>query len=77
MNILVLGDAIPRRIVPLVGDDLNALIEAGSLLMLRGTPHQIADEIQRRRDAFGYSYITVNALHLEAFAPVVELLHSR
>ncbi|GAA0613419.1 LLM class flavin-dependent oxidoreductase [Kutzneria viridogrisea] len=77
MNILVLGDSIPRWIVPLVGEDLNALIEADSLLMLRGSPHQMADEIQRRRDAFGYSYITVNALHLDRFAPVVELLHGR
>lgn len=77
MNVLVLGDAIPKPIVPLVGDDLNALIEADSLFMLRGTAHQMADEIQRRRDVFGYSYITVNALHLEAFAPVIELLDGR
>ncbi|WP_260478565.1 LLM class flavin-dependent oxidoreductase [Kibdelosporangium aridum] len=77
MNILVIGDAIPRPLVPLVGDDLNALIDADSMLMLRGTPQEMADEIQRRRDVFGYSYITVNALHLETFAPVVELLRGR
>jgi alkanesulfonate monooxygenase SsuD/methylene tetrahydromethanopterin reductase-like flavin-dependent oxidoreductase (luciferase family) len=76
MNVLVVGDAIPRPIMPLVGADLGALIAADSLLMLRGTPRQMADEIQRRRDALGYSYITVNAVHLEEFAPVVELLHA-
>lgn len=45
--------------------------------MLRGTPDRMTDEIQRRRDLLGYSYVIVNALHLERFAPVVELLHGR
>jgi hypothetical protein len=43
----------------------------------RGTPCRMADEIQRRRDLFGHSYVTVNALYLDEFAPVVELLHGR
>ncbi|WP_345499847.1 LLM class flavin-dependent oxidoreductase [Nocardia callitridis] len=77
MNILVHGDAIPPWVVPLVGDDLDALIKADSLLMLRGTPREIADELQRRRDRFGSSYITVNGYHLETFAPVVELLRDK
>lgn len=75
MNVLVVGDAIPSAITPLVGDDIRALIEAGSQQLLRGTPRQMADEIERRRDAFGYSYVVVNALYLEQFAPVVELLN--
>ena len=61
--------------VRLVGDDLHALTAADSLYLLRGTTHQMADQIQHRRDIFGYSYITVNELYLEQFAPVVELLH--
>jgi hypothetical protein len=77
MNVLVVGDSIPPGLVPLVGDDLSALIEADSVLMLRGTPRQMADEIERRRDAFGFSYITVNAMYVEEFAPVVDLLDGR
>ncbi|MEJ3653559.1 LLM class flavin-dependent oxidoreductase [Actinomycetes bacterium KLBMP 9759] len=77
LNVLVVGDTIPRPIVPIVGDDIGALIEAESLIMLRGTSRQMADEIQRRREALGYSYVTVNAMHLDTFAPVVELLAGR
>ncbi|WP_158889617.1 LLM class flavin-dependent oxidoreductase [Amycolatopsis anabasis] len=77
LNVPAIGDSIPPHIAPLVGDDLGALIEADSLYLLRGTPREMADEIQRRRDVFGYSYVTVNALYLEEFAPVVELLRGR
>ncbi len=77
MNVLIVGDAIPRRLAPLAGDDISALIAADSLSLLRGTPRQMADEIQRRRDAFGFSYIAVNELFIEQFAPVVELLAGR
>jgi hypothetical protein len=34
----------------------------------------MADELQRRRDAFGTSYVAVNAVFIEQFAPVIELL---
>ncbi|MCM6773702.1 LLM class flavin-dependent oxidoreductase [Nocardia sp. CDC159] len=77
LNVIVVGDLIPRQVVPLVGDDLHALTAADSLFVLRGTPQQMADDIQRRRDEFGHSYVTVNHLFLEQFAPVVELLHGR
>jgi alkanesulfonate monooxygenase SsuD/methylene tetrahydromethanopterin reductase-like flavin-dependent oxidoreductase (luciferase family) len=75
MEVLVVGDSIPQRLIRLVGDDLHALTAADSLYLLRGIPQQMADQIQHRRDIFGYSYITVNELYLEQFAPVVELLH--
>ncbi|KZM73499.1 LLM class flavin-dependent oxidoreductase [Nocardia terpenica] len=75
MNVLVVGDTVPPRLAPLVGDDIAALAAAGSLHLLRGTPRRMADEIQRRRDRFGFSYISVNELYLDRFAPVVELLN--
>ena len=43
-------------------------------MMLRGTPQEMADELQRRRDEFGTSYISVNSTYLEDLAPVVEML---
>jgi hypothetical protein len=43
-------------------------------MMLRGTPQQMVDEVQRRRDEFGTTYITVNATYLDDLAPVVEKL---
>ena len=39
-----------------------------------GTPDEICEELQRRRDAFGISYITVPDNAFEAFAPVVAKL---
>jgi hypothetical protein len=44
------------------------------MFLLRGTAREMADEIQRRRDQLGYTYVTLNALHMDTFAPVVELL---
>ena len=48
-----------------------------SLMLLRGTPQEMADELQRRRDDFGASYITINSAYLDELAPVVELLKGR
>jgi hypothetical protein len=42
--------------------------------MLRGSAQEMADELQLRRDAFGISYVAVNAVFIEQFAPVVKLL---
>ena len=41
---------------------------------LFGNVDTICEELQRRRDAYGISYITVGDSALEAFAPVVEKL---
>jgi hypothetical protein len=37
----------------------------------------MADELQRRRDEYGLSYVSVNGSFLELFAPVVERLAGR
>ncbi len=44
---------------------------------LAGTLDQIVEDLQRRREEYGISYVTVFAEHLEAFAPVVERLCGR
>ena len=41
---------------------------------LFGSPQAIADELERRRSAFGISYVTVPDTAMEAFAPVVAAL---
>ena len=43
-------------------------------LVLIGAVDQIVDELERRREAFGISYVTVQADALESFAPVVARL---
>jgi probable F420-dependent oxidoreductase len=77
MNILVIGDAMNPALEAIVGTDATSLIANNSLFVLTGTPHEMADEIQRRRDELGYSYLTLNGQHMDTFAPVVELLRDR
>lgn len=50
---------------------------AGSPTVLIGTAEEIADLLVAHRERFGISYYTVLEPHLEAFAPVVELLRGR
>jgi len=45
--------------------------------MLRGSTTQMADELQRRGDTLGVSYVSVNAESYEQLAPVVDLHSGR
>jgi len=75
--IFVVGDEAPPWALSFLQTDMDTLIAQDSLRILRGTPRQMADELQRRRDDLGISYSSVNALFLEEFAPVIELLDGR
>lgn len=77
MNLVAIGDEMSPGLQAIVGTDVTSLTAGNSLLVLTGTPREMADEIQRRRDDLGCSYITLNALHIDTFAPVVELLGDR
>jgi probable F420-dependent oxidoreductase len=72
--IFVVGDEAPPWVVRFTGADMATLIARDSLMILRGSPAQMAEELQRRRDTLGVSYFSVNATFIEQFAPVVELL---
>lgn len=72
--IFVVGDEAPPWVQRFLQADFATLVERDSLLILRGSPRQMADELLRRRDEIGVSYISVNAAFCEQFAPVVELL---
>lgn len=37
-----------------------------------GSVEQIADQVLRNRDRYGFTYYTVHASHMDAFAPVIE-----
>lgn len=74
INIFVVGDDVPPQAARYIGADAAALAAADSLTMLRGSVGQMADELQRRRDLLGTSYVTVSAAFSEELAPVVEKL---
>jgi len=75
--VFVVGDEAPPWTLRFTGADMATLTAHDSLLILRGTPRQMADELLRRRDDVGISYSSVNAEFLEEFAPVIELLDGR
>ncbi|GAA1305900.1 LLM class flavin-dependent oxidoreductase [Pseudonocardia xinjiangensis] len=77
MNLFVVGTEVPPWTQSFVGADAATLIEHDSLVMLRGSTTEMADELQRRRDALGVSYISVNGAFFEQLAPVVERLAGR
>lgn len=77
MNVFVIGDEVPAWIERFLGADAATMIAHDSLTILRGSAQEMADELQRRREAFGTSYIAVNAAFIDQFAPVVELLTGR
>jgi probable F420-dependent oxidoreductase len=75
--IFVVGDEAPPWVERFTGSDMTTLIERDSLMILRGGPDQMAEELQRRRETLGISYFSVNATFIEEFAPVVDRLTGR
>lgn len=76
-NVFVVGDDAPDWVTQFVGADMKTLIEHDSLEILRGTEQQMVDELQRRRDELGISYVSVAGQYMEQFAPVVARLAGR
>lgn len=74
MTLFAVGDQIPAEVERYVGVDAATLISHDSLALLRGSTRQMADELLRRRDQLGVSYIIVQDGYVEQLAPVVELL---
>jgi alkanesulfonate monooxygenase SsuD/methylene tetrahydromethanopterin reductase-like flavin-dependent oxidoreductase (luciferase family) len=74
LNVFVVGDEVPPWIQGFLGADAATLIERDSLVMLRGSVSDMADELRRRGDEIGISYVIVNAAYMEQLAPVARLL---
>jgi alkanesulfonate monooxygenase SsuD/methylene tetrahydromethanopterin reductase-like flavin-dependent oxidoreductase (luciferase family) len=72
--IFVVGDEAPPWVARFLQADVSTMIAHDSLQLLRGSPREMADELERRRETLGISYFSVNAAFGSQFAPVVELL---
>jgi alkanesulfonate monooxygenase SsuD/methylene tetrahydromethanopterin reductase-like flavin-dependent oxidoreductase (luciferase family) len=77
MSLFVVGDHFPPQAAQYIGASPAELVAADSLALLRGSVQEMADELQRRRDLLGVSYITVSAAFSEQLAPVAEKLTGR
>jgi alkanesulfonate monooxygenase SsuD/methylene tetrahydromethanopterin reductase-like flavin-dependent oxidoreductase (luciferase family) len=78
MNLVMVGDTpIAPEIVKVLGLDADKLIASNAVSVLRGTVDEMCDELQRRRESLGVSYITVSEPMMEQFAPVAYALDGR
>jgi probable F420-dependent oxidoreductase len=59
------------------GGDARAMAAAGGIAFLLGTPDEIAGTLLRRRATYGVSYVAVNSVFAETFAPVIDRLRNR
>ena len=64
----ITAEAVSKR-TGLSGEELTRFPHAAV-----GSVDQICEELIRRREEYGFSYITVGDAHLEAFLPIVERL---
>jgi probable F420-dependent oxidoreductase len=66
--------AVPDWVSRMVGGDPRAMAAAGGVGFLTGSTTAMMDTLRRRRDTLGISYIAVNAMFMEQFAPIVDKL---
>jgi alkanesulfonate monooxygenase SsuD/methylene tetrahydromethanopterin reductase-like flavin-dependent oxidoreductase (luciferase family) len=74
INLMAVGHQVPRFIATQMRLSADDLARAGAVSALVGTPDEMCDTLQRRRDQLGISYILVADELMEVLAPVVERL---
>jgi alkanesulfonate monooxygenase SsuD/methylene tetrahydromethanopterin reductase-like flavin-dependent oxidoreductase (luciferase family) len=75
MNLFAVGDDVPVHAAQATGAAPDELVAADSLVLLRGgSTTALAEELQRRRERIGVSYVLVNAEFMTQLAPVVDAL---
>ncbi len=77
LNLMMVGEQMPRWIAAQFGADAAALSRSGAIPVLTGTTDAMCDTLERRRETLGISYIIVSDELMEALAPVVERLAGR
>ena len=64
--------ALAEALAPAFRVEPEAVLESGAVLV--GTEDEIADQLHRRREEWGLSYVVVGADNVDEFAPVVAKL---
>jgi len=77
LNLMAVGDQVPRWISSQMGMTAAGLAEAGAVSAVVGTADQMCETLLRRRETLGISYVAVGDELMEAFAPVVHRLAGR
>jgi alkanesulfonate monooxygenase SsuD/methylene tetrahydromethanopterin reductase-like flavin-dependent oxidoreductase (luciferase family) len=76
LHVSVIGDTVAPFMAP-PDTDPAALRAADSLAILPDDPAAAAEELQRRREEIGFSYVVVGAVFADALAPVLAELAGR
>ena len=74
INLMAVGDQVPRWIAGQLGLTAQQLAEAGSVAAIIGTTAEMCDQLVQRRAKLGLSYVLVSDEFMDLFAPVVERL---
>lgn len=76
-EVIAVGTELQPGTEQITGADAATVRASDSLSVLLGDDAAVIDELQRRRDTIGASYIAVRAECMEAAAPAVEALAGR
>ena len=76
-NLSAVGDDIPDWLQQRMGLTVDKLLATGAASYLRGSPAEMAETLQRRREVTGVSYVCAGVDNADRLAPVVELLKGR
>jgi probable F420-dependent oxidoreductase len=74
MNLMAVGDQVPRYVAMQYRLTAQALGEAGAATALVGSVEQMCETLIARRERLGISYFMVGDELMDAFAPVVQRL---
>lgn len=73
-NLSAVGDDIPAWLEERMGLTVDKLLATGAASHLRGTPAEMAETLQRRREVTGVSYVCAGVDNADRLAPLLELL---
>jgi probable F420-dependent oxidoreductase len=77
LNLMAVGDRVPRFVSSQMGLDAAGLAAAGSVAAVTGSTEEMCETLLRRRERLGFSYLLVADELMDALAPVVERLAGR
>ena len=77
VNLAAVGDRLHPWTAQRFGVTLEQLQAIGSPSVLLGTPDEMCDQLEARRERLGISYVNCGADMMEALAPVVARLAGR
>lgn len=77
INLMAVGDQVPRWIAARFRLTAKDLAERGSVVAVTGMTGQMCEQLLRRRERLGLSYVVVSDELMDLFAPVVERLAGR